>query len=75
MIAMLRILSVAVLLAGLVACGAPVRPSLAPDQEAAMAQQQRREAALAQQDRWWLSGRIAVSNDGDGGSGARLDRR
>ena len=69
MIAMVRVMAVAVLLAGLVACSSPVRPSLAPDQEAAMAQQQRREAALAQQDRWRLSGRIAVSSDGDGGSG------
>ncbi|NLB12553.1 MAG: hypothetical protein GX826_00825, partial [Gammaproteobacteria bacterium] len=60
MIAMVRALVATVLLAGLVACSAPVRPSLAPDQEAAMAQQQRREAALAQQDRWRLSGRIAV---------------
>lgn len=69
MSAMARLLAVAVLLAGLVACGAPVRPSLAPDHDAAMAQQLRREAALAAQDRWRLSGRIAVSNDGDGGSG------
>ena len=34
-----------------------------------MAQQQRREAALAAQTHWRLSGRIAVSDNGDGGSG------
>ena len=48
----------------------PVRPGLPPEQlPAAEALQQAREAALRLQPQWSLVGRIAVSNDGKGGSG------
>lgn len=53
-------------LALLVACAAPTRRS--PD-AVALDAQARREAALADQSEWRLSGRIAVSDGKDGGSG------
>lgn len=65
------ILAMALLLA---ACTvAPVRPDLDPAQiAAAEVAQGQREAALRTQQDWSLSGRIAVSNRGKGGSG-RID--
>lgn len=60
--------ALAVLLAGCV--GAPVRPELAPAAlAAAEAGQTAREQALTDQSDWSLVGRIAVSNQGKGGSG------
>ena len=58
----------------LAACtAAPVRPDLDPAQVAAAeAAQTRREATLREQRDWSLSGRIAVSSRGKGGSG-RID--
>ena len=55
----------------LVACVArPVRPSLPPGQVAAAELRQgAREQRLRQQPAWSLVGRIAVSTDGNGGSG------
>ncbi|MFP7723521.1 lipoprotein insertase outer membrane protein LolB [Lysobacter sp. A3-1-A15] len=51
----------------------PTRTALPPAEEAAaQARQAAREAALRPQDAWSLEGRIAVSNDGKGGSG-RID--
>ena len=60
----------------LAACvGRPVRPSLPPEQVAAAELlQSAREQRLRQQPAWSLVGRIAVSNDGNGGSG-RIDWR
>lgn len=54
--------------------GQPVReaPPVAP--RAAMATQEAREAVLREVDAWSLEGRIALANDGRGGSG-RLDWR
>ena len=55
----------------LAACaGRPVRPSLPPEQVAAAELRQlAREQRLRQQPAWSLLGRIAVSTDGNGGSG------
>ena len=55
----------------LAACAAPpVRPDLTPAQVAsAQAAQVEREQALQADDAWSLVGRIAVSNQGKGGSG------
>lgn len=68
---------IVVTLAALVAaCAArPLRPELPPEQVAAAeAQQLARERRLRLQSDWSLVGRIAVSNDGNGGSG-RLEWR
>ncbi|MGH8086073.1 MAG: lipoprotein insertase outer membrane protein LolB [Lysobacter sp.] len=63
-----------VAMALLAACtAAPVRPDLGPAEVAAAeAAQTQREATLRAQRDWSLSGRIAVSNRGKGGSG-RID--
>lgn len=55
----------------LVACvGRPVRPGLPPELVAAAeARQSAREAIVRLQPDWSLVGRIAVSSDGNGGSG------
>jgi outer membrane lipoprotein LolB len=62
--------SARVFVAGLVlvlsACAAP---RLRDADEAALEAQSRRESVLAAEGRWSLSGRIAVSDAGDGGSG------
>lgn len=67
----LRLVVVAGLAVLLAACtAAPVRPGLAPAQlAAAEAAQLEREQALRLQSDWSLAGRIAVSNEGKGGSG------
>lgn len=59
--------AVAVLALVLIAACAPVRPR--PGDAALEAAQRAREQALALQPDWALSGRIAVSADGQGGSG------
>ena len=66
-----RLLIVAALAALLAACVArPLRPGLPPEQVAAAeAQQIAREQRLRLQPEWSLVGRIAVSNQGNGGSG------
>jgi len=67
----LRTLIIAAAAALLAACVAqPVRPDLTAGQlAAAQAAQQHREQALAADSDWSLAGRIAVSNQGKGGSG------
>jgi outer membrane lipoprotein LolB len=55
----------------LAACAAPVRRAA---DSAELTMQSQREAVLAQQTHWSLSGRIAVSDGKDGGSG-RIDWR
>ncbi|QOD91575.1 outer membrane lipoprotein LolB [Lysobacter sp. CW239] len=66
-----RLVAVAALALLLAACaGAPVRPELTPAAlAAAEAAQAGREQALGAQSDWSLAGRIAVSNQGKGGSG------
>lgn len=65
----LGLIAALLLLAG--CAGAPVRQSLPPAQRAAaVASQEAREAALAGMEAWSLDGRIALRNDGRGGSGA-----
>lgn len=66
-----RLLMAATLAALLAACAAPpVRPDLTPAQVAAAeAAQGAREQALRADGEWSLAGRIAVSNQGKGGSG------
>jgi outer membrane lipoprotein LolB len=65
-----RFAAVLALLAALSACApAPIRPSGAAGDAAAQA---RREQVLAAQPDWSFSGRVAVSQAGDGGS-ARID--
>jgi outer membrane lipoprotein LolB len=66
-----RLVAVAALVVLLAACvGAPVRPELTPAAlAAAEAAQTHREQALEAQSDWSLVGRIAVSNQGKGGSG------
>lgn len=66
-----RIVAVAALAVLLAACvGAPVRPELSPAAiAAAEVAQADREQALGAQSDWSLVGRIAVSNQGKGGSG------
>lgn len=70
------LLRIAVLSAALVSVGCAVQPRrepLPPGMEAAaQARQAEREAALRPLADWSLEGRIAVSNDGKGGSG-RID--
>lgn len=67
----LRCLVLAGVLLTLAACTrAPTRTPGAAD----LVAQEQREAELADERRWSLSGRIAVSDDGDGGSG-RIDWR
>lgn len=67
----LRILPAAALAALLAACAAPpVRPDLTPAQRAAAeTAQHAREQVLQTDGEWSLVGRIAVSNQGKGGSG------
>ena len=63
------VLALAALLAGCVA--APVRAPLPPEQRAAaLAAQEAREATLAAHPQWSLEGRVALTNQGRGGSGA-----
>ncbi|MBF6025783.1 lipoprotein insertase outer membrane protein LolB [Lysobacter niastensis] len=71
-----RALVLAVSLACLSACTATApRATLPPDRIAsAEAEQVAREAALREQSAWSLQGRIAVANQGKGGSG-RIDWR
>jgi outer membrane lipoprotein LolB len=65
-----RLLAVLALVVAVAACApAPIRPSGAAGDDAAQA---RREQALAAQPDWTFSGRVAVSQAGDGGS-ARID--
>ena len=65
----LGLIAALLLLAG--CAGAPVRQPLPPAQRAAaVASQEAREAALAGMEAWSLDGRIALRNDGRGGSGA-----
>lgn len=61
-----RLLLLAALL-GLASCASPPRREAAG---AALVAQQARESVLAQQTDWALSGRIAVSDGRDGGSGS-----
>lgn len=71
-----RLAAPLLLLLALAGCATlpPVR-SLSPEQQATAERQQvAREAALRTQVEWSLAGRIAVSHDGDGGSG-RIDWR
>lgn len=67
----IRVAAALAALAVLAACAVqPTRPDLTPAQrDAAEAAQRRREQQLRQQRDWSLRGRIAVSNDGHGGSG------
>ncbi|HLS84180.1 MAG TPA: lipoprotein insertase outer membrane protein LolB [Arenimonas sp.] len=60
-----------VLLGLLLLSACATRPARGPagDEAALLAAQSAREAALAEQPAWQLSGRLAVSVDGDGGSG------
>lgn len=58
------LLAIAVLL--LAACG---RQATRPADTAALSAQAEREAQLAGRDHWSLTGRVAVSSKGDGGSG------
>jgi len=68
----LRALALVVVLPVLLAAcvGRPVRPGLPPEQVAAAELRQiAREQRLRRQPEWSLVGRIAVSTDGNGGSG------
>lgn len=65
---MIRKLCVLALLAGVVAC-TPVPVRTGGSQADLLAAQSAREAELAGQSEWQLSGRLAVSANGEGGSG------
>lgn len=65
---MMRVLSILVVLAFLAGCTATPRRATSPHDELLAAQAQR-EAVLAQRTHWRLSGRLAVSDGRDGGSG------
>lgn len=65
---MRRFLFVSIALAALIGCGTAPRRVEAPQNDLIAAQAQR-EARLAQRTHWRLSGRIAVSDGRDGGSG------
>jgi outer membrane lipoprotein LolB len=65
---MIRKLCVLAVLAGVVAC-APVPVRTGGSQAELLAAQSAREAELAGQSEWQLSGRLAVSANGEGGSG------
>mgnify|MGYP003583167898 CR=1 FL=1 len=69
-----RALLTAAVVAGLAACSATApRPTLPPERIAsAETEQLEREQALRKQSTWSLQGRIAVANQGKGGSG-RID--
>ena len=68
-----RIAWIAVLAIALSACASrPAHEALAPIAGSPQAHQAEREAALAARADWSLSGRVALSNGKDGGSG-RLD--
>lgn len=67
---MIRLLgTAAALAAALLVAGCATAPSRQPADSALLAGQAAREQALAAQPDWSLSGRIAVSAEGDGGSG------
>ena len=65
----MRVVGLLVLACVLAACAAPARRNT---DSAALSVQLQREAALEEQTSWSLSGRIAVSDGRDGGSG-RID--
>jgi outer membrane lipoprotein LolB len=67
----MRVAGLAILACVLAACAAPARRGA---DSAALSMQMQREAALAEQASWSMSGRIAVSDGRDGGSG-RIDWR
>lgn len=69
----LAAIAMLVLLAGC-ATTVPVAELPPAQREAAMDRQTAREAVLARADAWTLSGRVALSNNGRGGSG-RIDWR
>ncbi|GHA89514.1 lipoprotein insertase outer membrane protein LolB [Cognatilysobacter bugurensis] len=71
---MIRIATVLLSLALAACASAPMRTGPAVSEAAAEAAQQSREVALREDADWTLTGRIAVSNGRDGGSG-RLEWR